>query len=257
LAAPSFVAASTGGQDISGEWIATCHSPGAANRVIIFQYLQDGTSSSPPTISSTTNILSLAGVSGSWTAAPNNPYAIGSPTAANQYVFFGRSTSTSAPEVTGANVGGNDVYFRFYEFQNVSTGTTLATVIENGSAGSTANGVGTSNTAADTGVTTLDTDRLAINLLGINDDNPFAGFSGETGGTWTTEASFASATGNDAAIYLIDAPMASAGTINGGTGSITDSDAWGVVGFALIGTTAAAAYQPRHGFVSYQDPGVL
>ena len=31
------------------------------------------------------------------------------------------------------------------------------------------------------------------------------------------------------------------GTIDGGTGSIVDIDSWGVVGFALIGTTVEVA----------------
>ena len=44
--------------------------------------------------------------------------------------------------------------------------------------------------------------------------------------------------------------MASAGTIAGGTTSNPDAtDAWGVVGFALIGTTPDTVFVPRIGFV--------
>jgi hypothetical protein len=122
-------------------------------------------------------------------------------------------------------------------FYNVSTGTTLASVIENGTAGATVNVTGTSNTAADASVQTLGPDRLALNFLAINDDNAFAGFTGQSGGTWTLGHTVAEASGTDGATAMLYAAMATAGTIDGGTGSITDSDAWGVVGFALIGTT--------------------
>ena len=148
--------------------------------------------------------------------------------------------------ITGGNIGGNDIYVRVYEFTNVSTGTTLATVIENSTAGNATNGVDTSATASDTAVTTLGPDRLALNFVAVNDDNAISAFTGETGGDWTLAvAPYAESTGTDGAIGLQAATMATADTINGGTGSIVDSDAWGVVGFALIGTTPSVTYQPR------------
>jgi hypothetical protein len=56
------------------------------------------------------------------------------------------------------------------------------------------------------------------------------------GGAWTSAGT------DDLAFSIVTA----SNTINGGSATITDSDAWGVVGFALIGTTVAAAYVPRH-----------
>lgn len=230
MAAPAFVAASTGATDATGGWTATCHAPGAADRIIVLQFLADGTNASYPTISSTTNIKDLAGTSGQWTrvtaAAGEN---VGSPKVASQHIYIGRSASTSAPVVTGANVGGDDVYWRFYEFTDVSTGTTLATVIENGTAGSIVNGAGTSATVSDSDVTTLGADRLALNFVGINDDNAIAAFAGETGGDWTEAvAEYADATGTDASIGLQLAYLSLAGSgladggplnVYGGTGT--------------------------------------
>jgi hypothetical protein len=247
VAAPTWVASSTGGADISGAWTATCHAPGAADRIIILQFIADGTNASYPTISSTTNIKDLAGTSGAWTrvtaAAGEN---VGNAKAASQHVYMGRSTSTSAPVVTGANVGGDDVFWQFHEFQTVNTGSTLASVIENGSAGAIVNVAGTSSVCEDAGVTTLGPDRLAVNLVALNDDFVVLAFTGMTGGTWARNAEMSSATGTDAALGLMTAAMASAGTINGGTRDHGGGAgiAWGTVGFALIGTTAATAYAP-------------
>jgi hypothetical protein len=48
--------------------------------------------------------------------------------------------------------------------------------------------------------------------------------------------------------------MASAGTIDGGTASITDSDAWGVIGFALIGIPPTDTSVAEVGLATY-EPG--
>lgn len=126
------------------------------------------------------------------------------------------------------------------QFADVSAGTTLATVIENGTAGTANNGAGTGTSMSDTAVTTLGTDRLACNWIAVNDDVLGASyvFSGESGGTWTDRPLYNESTGTDGALALSEATMASAGTIDGATATIT-SAAWGVVGFALIGTTVA------------------
>lgn len=154
-------------------------------------------------------------------------------------------------------MGGDDVYYRFYEFQDVSAGTTLATVIENGTAGTTAAERATSTTCNDVGVTTLGADRLACNFGALSDDAMgIAVFAGMTGGTWGDFQSFETATGTDATIFAEFATMASAGTIDGGSDTIT-SIGWAVIGFALIGTTVAATLVLQPGFVNFNDPGVL
>jgi hypothetical protein len=144
-----------------------------------------------------------------------------------------------------------------YEFQDVSTGTTLADVIEQNGTTTPSTSAGTSEIISDADVTTTGPDRLALNFVAVNDDNPVDAFAGMSGGTWAeTVAEFEVATGTDGGIQLQSATMASAGTIGGGTYTMAASDGWGVVGFALIGTTLDTPV-PRHGFTNFQDPGVL
>jgi hypothetical protein len=234
MAAPSLRTTGLGVTDAGGAW--TYASTGALNGdFVVFQVLQDGATSGAIALTSAgTDARDLSGTAN--TATYVGAFAVGGSNEAIQHIWVLRAVG-NAIVYSGTNSTSEDLYMRDYEFANVSAGTTLATVIENATAGATVNVTGTSNTAADGSVQTLGVDRLALNFLAINDDNPFAGFTGQSGGTWTTAASYAEASGTDGAIYLATAAMASAGTIDGGTGSITDSDAWGVVGFALIGTT--------------------
>jgi hypothetical protein len=81
--------------------------------------------------------------------------------------------------------------------------------------------------------------------LAINDDNPVDAFTGQTGGTWAeTVAEYATQSGTDGCIQIQTATMTAAGTISGGTASITDVDAWGSVAFALL-PTGPAVYSGR------------
>jgi hypothetical protein len=101
---------------------------------------------------------------------------------------------------------------RSYLFRDVSTGTTLATVIENVTAGATVNGAGTSATVADSGVTTLGPDRLALQFTAINDDNAQTIFTGAglSGGIWAEAvAEYADSGGTDGSIGLQTAAIIS------------------------------------------------
>jgi len=230
----SFVTASTGATDAGGAWSYTTSAPSAAGNIIIVQVLQDGVSSSSAiTISSATNVENLAGTDNVFTTIASGQ-AVGS-TLGYQYLFIGRALNTSAIVITGANSGADDIYVRAYEFSGVSLGTTLATVIENSTAGSFANGNALSTTCSDTGVTTLGTNRLALNFVALTDDAMgLAAFAGETGGDWAlATAIYETATGTDGTLGLMSATIASAGTINGGSDTIS-LISWGVVGFALI-----------------------
>ena len=238
----SFVTASAGATDAGGTWSYTTTAPGAAGNLIIVQVLQDGTSANNAiTITSATNVEDLAGTDSVFTALAATGSDVGSAAAGYQYIFLGRSLNTSAIVITGGNSGTNDIYVRAYEFSGVSVGTTLATVIEETTAGNFANGAGTSTTCADTSVTTLGPNRLALNFVALTDDGmELAAFAGETGGDWTLPvAIYESATGTDGTLGLNTAAIATAGTINGGTDTIT-SIAWGVIGFALIPAISAA-----------------
>lgn len=238
MAAPAFVAASAGTTDASGGWTHTGPAPGAAGRLYVVHVLQDGTNAGVPAITSVTNAENLSGVDNVLTKV--GQFDVGNPAAARHHVWVGRSLNTSAMVITGSNTGGDDVYVRVYVFSGVSASTSLTKVIENGSPGATVVATGTSDTAADADVTTLGPERLVVNLLAINDDNPVGAFSGQTGGTWAeTVAEYATASGTDGCIQIQTATMNTAGTIGGGSASITDPDAWGVVGFALLPTGPA------------------
>lgn len=247
MAIPTWVKSCTGVTDAGGTFAFAGAGSWASNitagNLIVFQVLQDGTGSGEVSFASVSAAIdNLAGSNG---VTSIGTFDVGSAVAARQHLWIGRvATTGNSANFNGSNSGTDDVYCIAHEFTDCSTGTTLATVIENGTAGSTANGAGTSTTVADTGVTTLGVDRLALNLIGINDDaTGLASFAGETGGDWVQRAIFETATGTDGTVAVQDAAMAAAGTINGGTATIT-LDAWGVVGFAIIGTTVAAAAVP-------------
>ena len=248
MAAPNAITGlGVGATDAGGAWTYTCGAPGSggAGTVVILQILQDGATNGAVTVSSGTNIENLVGTDNVWTQIPgpnaDGSFPVGASSEARQHLYIGRQLSASAPTAAGGNSTSEDLYIRSYPFNNVNTGTTLANVIENGSAGATANGVGTSATASDTGVTTLDVDRLVLQFIAVNDDLVIPAFTGETGGDWGINgASYADAGGTDGAICCQISTAPTATTINGGTGSLGISGAWGVVGFALIGTTAGA-----------------
>src|SRR6187431_2665343 len=153
MAAPTYVTTNTGITDSAGAWTDTSVAPGAAGRVYIVQLLQDGVSASPPTITSVTNAENLAGTDNVLTFIGS--FDVASPATAKQLLWIGRSLNTSAMVITGANVGGDDIYVQIHEFQDVNTGTTLTAVIENGTAGTATGAAGRSTTVPDTDVTTL------------------------------------------------------------------------------------------------------
>jgi hypothetical protein len=160
-------------------------------------------------------------------------FDVGSAVAAKQHLWIGRSSADQDGSISVTSSSGDDCYAVIYTFTGVNAGTTLADVIENGTAGTAVNGAGTGTTVSDTGVATLGRDRLACNFGGINDDNAAVAFTGETGGDWTVAADAGSFTGTDGEVWLQTAAMPSAGTIDGGTFTMA-SDAWGGVGFALV-----------------------
>lgn len=94
-----------------------------------------------------------------------------------------------------------------------------------------AHGTGTVAAVADTGVTTTVDKCLALNFIKAEDNNTIGPFTGETGGDWTeavAEASNNLDTGWMA--QLQTATMMTAGTINGGTVTMSAADPWGVIG---------------------------
>lgn len=240
MAVPEFLGAMTGATDAGGAWSFTPST--SWGEFTIIQIVQDGTTNGAVAVTSVLDIEDLAGNDDAITQIPgpnaDGSWPIGSPESARQFLWCGRQIAGTSDVIAGSNSTSEDLYFRAYRFREVNAGTTLADVIENGSAGTALNGTGTGTTVSDTDVTTLGADRLALQLVGLNDDVAIDAFTGMTGGTWgEAVAEYAEASGTDAALQLQTAQMTSAGTIGGGSDTIV-SAGWGVVGFALIGTTA-------------------
>lgn len=244
MAAPSVFGVAAGATDAGGAWSYSLGSTQATTRFLLVQIVQDGTTNGAVTAVVGTDVVDLAGASNVYTQIPgpngDGSWPIGSPASARQFLYVGRGIGgAGVPTIRGANSTSEDLYFRRYSWQDVSTGTTLATVIENGTAGAAVNETGTGTTVSDTGVTTLGPDRLALQLVGLNDNVAIDAFTGMSGGTWTEPTGeYAEASGTDASLQIQVADMATAGTIDGGSDTIV-SAGWGVVGFALIGTTSA------------------
>jgi hypothetical protein len=250
MAAPAFVQAGTGWVTTTGTGNGTLASTTAGNLIVVQMLADGGSLDGSISVAAGSNVENIAGTDNALT---NNTtinggaavFSVGSATEASQKLYFGRSLGGTVTVTANVGGSGEDLYSIIYEFSGVSADTTLTNILENSSLGSAVNGTGTSTTVADTGVTTLGADRLAVNFVAVNDDNAVAAFAGMTGGTWAeATAEFLSATGTDGCIQLQTATMDSAGTINGGTLTMAASDAWGVVGFALIPAATSSSLYP-------------
>lgn len=228
MAEPSYVNAQPGATDAGGDWSYTCQAATAAGNVFIVHVLQDGTTYPAVAVTGSSNINDLSGSAG-WTEVLH--LAVGAPTAAIQWMFIGRATSTSAPTISGTNSTSEDLYIAASQFTDVSVGQDIYNVIENVTAGTTYSNVGTSDTATAPSVTTLGADRRGILLLSVNDDNATSVFTSP--GNWSIGHSYAEASGTDGKVELQHRSIPTATTVNPGTCTVTDIDAWGVVGFAL------------------------
>lgn len=256
MALPSYVQACAGVTDAGGAFEFAGAGAWGANltpdNIVIYQILQDGVESG--TITGGTGLpAGMSDLAGTVDQATFiGTFDVGSAVAARQHIWIARCNSsvTNSARFPGGNSGTDDVYCRAYEFTDVNIGTTLADVIENATAGTATSGVATNNTVADVVVETLGVDRLALQFVAVNDDNALGAFSA---GGWSEIAAgeFATATGTDGCIDLYTQNAATAGTY-GGSGQIVmgAADAWGIVAFALIGTTAAgpATSAPPHLF---------
>lgn len=238
---PSFVTASPGATDAGGAWSYTGTAAGAAGRLMMLHVLQAGVAGGAGaiTVTSVTNIESINGFDNVFSGGSG--YALGG-TSGYHYVWMGRSLNTTAPVVTGANSGADDVYVRMYEFQNVATSLAEEEVLDGtpslGPGFNFTTTSGTTSSVTDGEVTTRGPNRLAINCIACRNDNTIGPFTGMTGGTWAEAvAEYSSATGTDGMLSLQTADMVTTGVINGGSvtmGGATPWD-WSAVGFSLRG----------------------
>lgn len=111
---------------------------------------------------------------------------------------------------------------------------------------------GNSTTISMPSVTTTAADRLVVALVGNNDNGALVSATGESGGDWTeTVAEFTTASGGNGGLQLQTSAMAAAGTISGGSQTVS-SVGWRVRAFALKPLSTA---KTSSGFVNFQDPG--
>lgn len=156
---------------------------------------------------------------------------VGDPIGSRHSVWVGRATATTC-SLTLSNPS-YDVFGRIYEFSGVNEGTLISDVCENG-AGQYGYDYWTQSSLIDEDVTTNDTDRLALNFIALESSQAVGVFTGQSGGTWTEAvAEYATTDGSDATLQLQMAEMPSAGTIDGGSTTIT-STGFGLISTALI-----------------------
>jgi len=187
-------------------------------------------------------ILQVAGARAGGTSQPTTPTGFDlqygpddTGTVARQFIYSKISNGTESGTITinDNRASTADVWCaRMYLFRNNHT----SAFLEAAAAGSA-----TSNSVADVGITTLGNQRLAVNMVAVADNNAINGFAGETGGDWTEQAEFLTSQGIDFTLQVQAATMTVAGTIDGGTTTITQTDAWIVRGFAIIQASTGAA----------------
>lgn len=245
MAAPTWPGhPSNGATDSGGAWSYSAAAQ-TAEPFMIFVALQDGTTAAAVGLSGATNYEALDGTDGTLTKV--GAFAVGSPQTAILHVWVGRSLTDGTSTISGTNSTSEDLYMQAGYFIGVSAGTTLATVIENGTAGSTQATSGTGTTMSAPSIQSLGRDRLGIVISGADDDAWTVAMGDYTGGSGTITAAFGwgSATGTDGAEGLNYRAMPNATTDSGATLTIS-SAGWGAVGFALIGTTPPSLpFKPR------------
>jgi hypothetical protein len=230
VAAPVFVAAGAGAERLTTGTVsvtkATCT---AGNLVIFHNFFSADTGDGGFT--NFANVQALDGTINTTTALIN---------AVNRQVLLARVTADgtcSADLSIGAS--GDDGVGRIYEFSSVSAGTTLASVVENGTGTNVELGFSASTTINDSDVTTNGIDRVALNFVNVRSAAAIGAFTGETGGDWTEQV--AEYSGTTLMISLQSSPMPAAGVIDGGTITIT-SAYWVTIGTALRPPVAQQTY---------------
>lgn len=237
MPAPTLASGGTGIIIQTGAANVAILSGGVVGDYLLLTILQDGVTGSPTLAAgSLGTVENLAGTDNTMTsdAGGGGDVQCGATNLARLRCYHGRIASLSGG-LCNINVTtpGDDLYCRMWLFTNVNSGSNPSDVWENGTAGADTEVQGTSAAITDAAVTTLGSGRLAINVVGVNDDNNLAAMTGMTGGTWVYAGGVISATGTDGACGLFYADMPSAGTIDGGSFTMAASDAWGMAGFAL------------------------
>jgi hypothetical protein len=220
-----FVGAGAGVEQVGAGSVAVSKAGCKAGNLIAFSNF-DETDAGDASFNSGawSNVQNLAGTLNTLTSFVNTT---------NRQVLVGRVTADGT--CSGSLVvTGTGAVARAYEFGDVAAGPLSSDVWEaNGEVGYT-----TSTTIADRGITSLGSNRLAVNFVHVRATNPLGPFTGETGGDWVEVAEYNSST---MTLQVQIAELPAPGTIDGGTITIP-SAYWGVSGFALKPVVLASAY---------------
>ena len=210
-----------------------------AGNLIVFHFFVAGDTADWGT-SNTINISDLDGTELSMNSLINS---------GNIQILLGRVTAngTCSRDIT-CGASGEDVAARFYEFSGVAYGNNQSDVVENDAltGQNSEAGFTTSTTVSDSDVTTNGPFRLALNFVHLRTNQALGSFTGETGGDWAEAIAEYRATA--LTLQLQTANMASAGVIDGGTMTVSNTY-WQTAGTALIPSdTSPNLYKPRIGW---------
>jgi hypothetical protein len=135
------------------------------------------------------------------------------------WLFVKVASGSETGNADSNNIGASILRMaRIYCFRGVDTGGTPYEALGVSPSAS-------STTVQDYDLTTLGTNRLACNFFGIPNDSAIAAFTGETGGDWVEAvAEYTTDLGTDGCLQLQISDMPTAGTIAGGTTTISTSE---------------------------------
>ncbi|MEM2129705.1 MAG: M14-type cytosolic carboxypeptidase, partial [Candidatus Bathyarchaeia archaeon] len=143
-----------------------------------------------------------------------------------QWIYYKISDGTETGTITITIAGSAVKVARMYAFRNTAT-TDFA------ESAAFTSGLGTT-ISAPSSVTTSGNNQLVVAFVFVTYNNAVSSFTGETGGDWQeTIPEYTTTSGSRGCIQLQTAMMFSAGTITGGSCTMTSSQAWGVLAFAI------------------------
>lgn len=222
MAAPAFVGAGSGAERLTTGSATASKTGCTAGNLLICHLHVKGLTGDWSGWNSAVNIQSLDGVTSSTTNLRGGT---------EFQINVGRVTTDGTCSANfGSGASGEDVAARIYEFSGAATGSTLASVFENG-AGLTDAAGGTGTSFQDGPVVTNGTDRLALNIGALETAQAVGSFTGESGGDWTETV--AEYMGTTITLQMQSATLASPGSLDGGSFAVS-STVWLSITTALI-----------------------
>lgn len=233
---PSFVGAGSGAAVTTGV-LSLSKTSCTAGNIIVLQALKV-VSAGSISIDAASNVETLDGTDGDLTGLPTGPiFGVGSGgTSGDQLIMMGRVIADGTVSIDLSSTSGTDgMLGRIYEYEDTPTGTTMAEILDNTTGSSEVRQtVNTTASILDSGITTTGYNSLGFQFVAVVADQALADFSGETGGNWAKPVSEFTSSSPAGAICIQTAGVPTAGSVDGGTITIT-SNPWASVGTAMAG----------------------